>query len=257
MTVPDLSIVIATCNRAPLLREALQAIEHTTQCRYEIILVNGASTDATPQVLAEFQARYPDRCHIIHETQREGFVRAVNKGFRAARGRNLMWLNDDARPLPHALDLAVSQMDAAPPAVGLLALFHHNAVEKNVAYQTSCQGRQFKLLHVRGTLYANFGLARRSTFAQLDYFDERYFLNAADPDFALKVWHAELQVVPAWGALIDHDEHEDDRRALDTPRAQADNHTLFAKWNLPDKNPQQNDFLPYRPCTLRGLRVPA
>lgn len=254
MSSPDLSIVIATCNRAALLRQALQAIAQTTQCAHEIILVNGASTDETPQVIAETKQQLAERLQVIHEPAREGFVRAVNKGFRAARGRNLMWLNDDARPLPHALDLAVAQLDTAPATTGLLALFHHSEVEKNIAYQTTCQGKPFKILHIRGTLYANFGLARNATFAQLNYFDERYFLNAADPDFALKVWHAGLQVVPAWGALIDHDEHEDDRRTTDTPRAQEDNRQLFAKWDLPEKNPTQNDFVPYRPNTLRGLR---
>ena len=33
---------------------------------------------------------------MIREEQRQGFVRAANKGFRAAAGRNMIWLNDDA-----------------------------------------------------------------------------------------------------------------------------------------------------------------
>ena len=49
---------------------------------------------------------------------------------------------------------------------------------------------------LRGTLYANFGVAARATFERLNYFDERYFLNGADPDFSLKVWDAGMQVAP-------------------------------------------------------------
>ena len=56
------------------------------------------------------------------------------------------------------------------------------------------------------------------------------------------------------GCFIDHDEHADDRRALDADRGREDNQKLFAKWNLPEKNLSRNDFDPGRPCTLRGLR---
>jgi GT2 family glycosyltransferase len=164
------------------------------------------------------------------------------------------WVNDDARPLPGALDNAALQMLQAPPEVGLIAMFHAYHGSRNVAYETHYAGREYRLLHVRGTLYANFGLGRLSTFRDLGYFDERYFLNAADPDFSLKVWHAGMQVVPATDSFVDHDEHEDERRAQDVNRAHDDNAKLFAKWNLPAKNLERNDFDAARPCTLRGLR---
>jgi GT2 family glycosyltransferase len=99
-------------------------------------------------------------------------------------------------------------------------------------------------------------MGSRSLFERLGYFDERYFLNGADPDFSLKVWNAGLSVVPAAGALIDHDELHDERRDADRDRAAVDNARLFEKWNLPDRNPLSNDFDPARPCTLRGLRAP-
>ena len=107
---------------------------------------------------------------------------------------------------------------------------------------------------MRGTLYANFAIGRRETFERLGYFDERYFLYAADPDLSLKAWHAGLRVEPAYLAYIDHDEHADDRRVVDADRGKADNERLFAKWDLPAKNPYRNDFDAACPCTLRGLR---
>jgi len=250
----DLSIIIPTCNRAALLDACLQSVARSITRPVEIVVVNGASTDQTNFVLLEHRARLGESLRVIQEPAREGFVRAANKGFRAARGRYLMWLNDDARPLPGALDRAVEQLDNAPPEVGLLALFHRTDTTRNVAYEATRLGRQYKLLHVRGTLYANFGLGRRSVFDRLGFFDERYYLNAADPDFSLTVWYAGLQVVPAYAALIDHDEHPDDRRAADSPRAREDNAALFAKWRLPPKNPTINDFDPIQPCTVRGLR---
>jgi GT2 family glycosyltransferase len=252
----DLSIVLPTCNRADLLERALAAIEFTTGCRHEIIVVDGASTDHTPTVLERSKRSLGERLKVIREEQREGFVKAANRGFRAATGRNLMWLNDDARPMPDALDLAVHQIDNEPPDVAFVALFHRWNTTRNVAYETVHHGRMYRLCHVRGTLYANFPVGRRETFERLGYFDERYYFFAADPDLSLKAWHAGMRVVPAYGSMLDHEQREDDRRAADNPHGETDNARLFEKWDLPPKNLTCNDFNPERPCTLRGLRNP-
>ena len=252
----DLSIVIPTCDRAASLSTCLDAIRAHTQCIYEIIVVDGASTDSTPEVLRSAQSSLGDRLQVIHEPRREGFVRAANKGFRAARGRYLTWLNDDARPLPGALDRALEQLAFSPRTVGMVAMFCPAHATRNIAFEAVHQGRRFHLQHVRGTLYANFGIALRSLWQRLGYFDERFYLNAADPDFSLKIWHAGLSVVPAIGSLIDHDEFEDARRDSDRGRGAEDNAKLFAKWMLPEKNESMNDFDQLHPCTLRGLRTP-
>ncbi len=252
----DLSIVIPTCNRAHPLERLLVAIWTGVGCNYEVIVVDGASGDGTPDVLADAKRAMGGGIRIIREERREGFVRATNQGFRVAAGRNVTWINDDARPLPGSLDAAVVQMDGADVHVGILAMFHRCDATKNVAYETAQRGRPYKLMHVRGTLYANFGMARRTTWERLNYFDERYFLNGADPDFSLKVWHAGMTVEPARRSFIDHDEHAVDRRAMDSDRGRRDNESLFAKWDLPPKNADRNDFDPATPCTLRGLRQP-
>jgi len=251
----DLSIIIPTVNRAPLLERNLISLVEGVHCWFEVIVVDGASEDHTSQVLNEARQILGDRLTVIREDQREGFVRAANKGFRAASGRNMTWLNDDARALPGALDNAVAQIDCAADDVAFLAMFHRWHSTRNVAYETMHEGEVYRLCHVRGTLYANFAMGRRKTYERLDYFDERYFLYAADPDLSLKAWHAGMRIEPAYGSIIEHDEHEDDRRIDDCWRGREDNEKLFAKWDLPPKNARHNDFDPARPCTLRGLRM--
>ncbi|HEY8667004.1 MAG TPA: glycosyltransferase [Tepidisphaeraceae bacterium] len=253
----DLSIVLPTCNRASLLEKCLASIWSNVACRYELIVVDGASGDGTQRVLADAGQSLGERLTVITEPAREGFVRAANKGFRVARGRYLTWLNDDAYPLPGAFDRAIEQFEretGGAAADSLLALFHRWSRPRNIAYETQQRGRAYRLCHVRGTLYANFALGRRELFEKLGYFDERYYVCAADPDLSLKAWEAGHRVEPAWGCIIDHDEHVDDRRAADTGRGQEDNAALFAKWDLPAVNPLRNDFSPMNPCTLHGLR---
>ncbi len=250
----DLSIVIPTVQRAGLLEQCLASIERGTRCNYEIVVVDGASSDSTGEVLKQAAHRLGNRLVVIREEKREGFTKGINKGFRAASGRYITWLNDDARPMNGTLDEAVQQISVAKADVGLLALFHVWHGVKNVAFETHLNGHVYRLLHVRGTLYANFGLGRRETFASLGYFDEQFFIYGADPDFSLKVWNAGLKVEPAYMTAIDHDEHVDARRDADASAGERDNTKLFAKWNLPDKNPIRNDFDPNHPCTLRGRR---
>jgi GT2 family glycosyltransferase len=249
----ELSIVLPTCNRAALLERCLASL-NLIKVEHEIIVVDGASTDATRDVLRDASRELGDRLRIIREPRREGFVKAANKGFRAARGRCLTWLNDDARPLPGSFEAAIQTLDDQPPDVAFVAMFHRWHSRRNIAYETQHRGQTFQLCHVRGTLYANFPLGLRDVYHRLGYFDERYFICGADPDLSLKAWYAGLCVVPAWQSWIDHDEADDERRTADSARARQDNIALFAKWDLPPKNPYHNDFDPANPCRLRTLR---
>jgi GT2 family glycosyltransferase len=249
--------VIPTCGRGALLREAIASIAEQTRCEFEVIVVDGASRDETAEVLRDAHGALGSRLRVIREEKREGFTKAVNKGFRAAKGRYLTWLNDDARPVGDSLNRAVVQLEDSPADVGLLAMFHRCTAIRSVAYATTRHGTEFKLMHVRGTLYANFGMGRRSLFERLGFFDERFVFYGGDPDFSLKVWDAGLRVVPAYGSLIDHEQTEDQRRADDVNVGKEDNERLFAKWDLPKSNPRINDFDPTCPCTLRGLRTVA
>jgi GT2 family glycosyltransferase len=255
MSQPDLSIVLPTCNRAALLRRSLLSITNHTRCRIEVIVVDGASSDDTPMVLAEARQWLGSSLRVIREDDRSGFVRAANRGFALASGRNLCWLDDDARPTPGALDLAMRQVDHADEQLGFVAMFHRWHSTWNVAYEIVANNRTYRLCHIRGTLYANFPVGRRSTFEQLGFFDERFRVSGADVDLSLKAWDVGLRVEPAYLAMIDHDEVDDDRRAIDSPLVIEDNRALFEKWDLPQRTGGwRNEFDPQAPCTLRGLR---
>lgn len=248
----ELSVIVPTCNRAPLLRQCVETIART-RCTHEIIVVDGASTDGTQDVIRNLQRHLGDRMIYVREEKRAGFVRAANKGFRIARGNVMCWINDDARPLPGALDCGVEQIKNGPSDLGFIAMFHKWHSPKNIAYQCLRDGETYSLCHVRGTLYCNFPMGRREVWERVGYLDERFHFCGADPDLSLAAWHAGYRIEPAWGVCLDHDEHDDERRFEDNPRMHEDNRKLFAKWLLPPRNPLRNDFDPLRPCTLLGL----
>lgn len=262
-STPALSIIVPTLGRAPLLARCLDAVAANTRADHEIIIVaveddletinlvnSRAAADHPAHADADAAPRTHSRIRLICQPQANGFVAAANEGFAAATGECITWLNDDARPLPGCYDIALQAWRHRHPDVGLLALFHRIDVTRSIACETYRMGQPYRLMHVRGTLYANFGLTSRQLLDDVGRFTPAYRMYAADPDFSLKIWKAGYAVAPAWGAMIDHDEHEDAHRRDHSAQRDQDNAAFFDAWLLPPRNPHVNDFDPAQPCTL-------
>lgn len=241
------SIVVPTFNRLERLCRCIDKIRQNLTPPHETIVVDGGSTDGSREWLAK-QADL----HVILEEQREGAVKAFNRGFRAAKGDYVMWLNDDAYPLPGAVAHAVTMLERPDLAdLGMVAFYHNWNCERNVLDRVEQQGITYAMCHVRGYPYANFGLLRRSLLETVGFADERFYFFGFDPDLSLKVQiHENLKVIGCRNALIHHDEHHDDRKISDLTAGDKDNAKLFAKWNLPEPGDYPNPT----PAYLQMLR---
>ena len=229
---PAVSIVIATYDRLEPLKRCVDGVRANVGIDCEIIVVGGGTGDGTSAWAgAQTDVRF------IRETRREGATRAYNKGFRAAVGRYVMWLNDDSYPLPGAVEAAVAMIERPDLAdVGMVAFYHNLDREWNRIDSIDYQGTTYSLYNVRGTVYANFGFLRRSLLEQVGYLDERYYFCAWDPDRSLKVQReAGLRVIGCRGARVQHEDLIDERKQADGDVIEADNARLFAKWALPEK----------------------
>lgn len=249
------SIVVPTCNRLERLRRTLDKIRQHTFIDHEIIVVDGASTDGTRSWLS---GRTDVR--TVFETRREGAVRAFNKGFRAARGEYVMWLNDDAWPLPAAIDAAVDMIRRPDLSdVGMVAFYHTWHSERNILHEVRREGRTYAICHVRGYPYANFGLLARKTLERVGFADEGYMFFGFDPDLALKIQlDLGLSVFGCPDALIVHEEHHDDRKIADLEQGRRDNERLFARWRLPEPGAYPDPRPAYeRVAMQRGVLRPA
>jgi glycosyltransferase involved in cell wall biosynthesis len=103
-----LSFVIPTRNQARFIGQCIDGCFAQAIPDSEIIVVDGASTDHTRDVLAS----YGDRIRWISEPD-HGQSDAVNKGVRMARGELVAWINsDDYYATPRAIARLVSEFDA-------------------------------------------------------------------------------------------------------------------------------------------------
>lgn len=113
---PRVSVVLPTYNQAQYLPDALDSIFDQTWDDYELIVVNDGSTDETPDILRAYQDRQVFT--VIHQ-ENQKLPRALNTGFRQARGEYLTWTSSDNVMLPQMLEVLVDALDRHPQ-VGLV-----------------------------------------------------------------------------------------------------------------------------------------
>ncbi|GAB5443129.1 MAG: hypothetical protein Fues2KO_34780 [Fuerstiella sp.] len=95
--VPKISVVVPSYNRSHYLPGALQTLtSQRTHGRfdYEVLIVDNASTDATPEVVRQFAANSEIPVRYLHEPK-PGDAPPRNAGIRAATGQWLAFFDDD------------------------------------------------------------------------------------------------------------------------------------------------------------------
>lgn len=130
-----LSVIIPTHNRAEVLRRTLNLLANQTYPRekFEIIVINDGSTDATPDLLAEFSKK--QIFTLRPYTQKNaGAGQARNLGIQKSQGQILVFLDNDILPKPNFLakhaEFHTIFPEPAKAALGLTRL-HPEALPQN------------------------------------------------------------------------------------------------------------------------------
>lgn len=106
---PQVSIIVPAYNQLRFTLACLYSVlAHRTRYTYELIVADDCSTDSTPEV---FSRGLPHIRHVRPEGNL-GFLRNCNHAARHARGRVLVFLNNDTYVLPGWLDQLVELLDA-------------------------------------------------------------------------------------------------------------------------------------------------
>jgi glycosyltransferase len=107
---PRLSVVTVCRNSVGTIAEALDSVAAQRGVEVEHIVIDGASTDGTRELLEQ---RRPSLAHLVSESDR-GLYFAMNKGIAAARGDYLGFLNaDDMYAHAGVLTLVAQALQAA------------------------------------------------------------------------------------------------------------------------------------------------
>lgn len=96
----SISIVTPSYNQGKYLEDCLLSVKEQSYPALEHIVMDGASTDGTVEILKSYSSR-PGWQHLRWKSDPDGGQSdALNKGFRLARGHVVGWLNSDDRYRP-------------------------------------------------------------------------------------------------------------------------------------------------------------
>ena len=97
--VTPITVVVCTLNRRESVERTLVALRQQTYTRYEVIVVNGPSTDGTSEMLDSFA----DRARIF-DCAEASVSASRNVGVQGAAGEVVAFVDDDAIPRPDWLE---------------------------------------------------------------------------------------------------------------------------------------------------------
>jgi GT2 family glycosyltransferase len=238
---PQASIVIPAFGQWPHTLACLRAIAaHPPERTVELILVDDASPDGTLGGAARIEG-----LRVVARPANGGFIAACNDGAAAARGRILVFLNNDTVPQPGWLDALLDTFELHPDTglVGAQLLYPDGRLQEagGVVFADGSAwnyGRfgapdDPRFAHVREADYVS-GAAiaiPRELFHQLGGFDTRYApAYYEDTDLAFAVRAAGLRVRYQPAARVVHDEGT--TAGTDTANgpkaAQVSNQSVFA-----------------------------
>lgn len=111
-----MSVVLPTRNRLELLRRAVTSVRAQSEPRFELIIVDDASSDGTHAYLERLSVE-DVRIRVVHNMRPIGGGGARNEGFRLSRGSWIAFLDDDDEWLPRKLERQLQTLAAHPSAV--------------------------------------------------------------------------------------------------------------------------------------------
>ncbi|OLB45059.1 MAG: hypothetical protein AUF68_03055 [Verrucomicrobia bacterium 13_1_20CM_54_28] len=202
----EVSIIIPVFNQFRFTQACLASLqEHQGAERFEVIVVDDSSTDATAEVVP----RMPGVVYLRNETN-SGFITSCNRGAEAARGKYLVFLNNDALVRPGWLTALLDSFAEEPRAgiVGSKLLYPDGRLQEagGIIWQDATGWNYGKFddpekpeyNYLREVDYCSAAalMIPRSLFASVGCFDSRYApAYYEDTDLAFKVRKAGYRVL--------------------------------------------------------------
>jgi glycosyltransferase involved in cell wall biosynthesis len=171
MSIPRLSVIIPVRNSPDDLRVCLERLQTSSYKDYEVIVVDDASTDGTPDVAAERGAQ------VVRLERQSGPAAARNRGAEVAQGDYLFFLDADVGVHPDTLSQMVATFEQNPDVDAVFGSYDTQPQAANFISQYKNLFHHF--VHQQGreeasTFWSGCGAIKRSVFGEMGGFDASY-----------------------------------------------------------------------------------
>jgi glycosyltransferase involved in cell wall biosynthesis len=129
--MPTLSIITINRNNAAGLRKTMTSVENQTSKNFEYIVVDGASTDGSVDILKTRNSELETRNFKYFSEPDTGIYNAMNKGIAMAKGEYLLFINsgDELANNTSVEKLQQSLLSGTELASGILTLISDNGTQ--------------------------------------------------------------------------------------------------------------------------------
>ena len=208
--LPEVSILIVSYNTRELTLAAIDAVVRETRTPHEIIVIDNASSDGSPQAIAS----HPAAPRLIALKDNIGFGRANNLAARYARADMLLLLNPDTVVLDHAIDelLEFARRNPGAKIWGGRTLFANGDLNPSSCWQrisvwsTLCRTSGLAAIFTSSSLFNSeaiggwardserqvdivsgcFFMIPTSLWTELGGFDEAFYMYGEEADLCLR-----------------------------------------------------------------------
>lgn len=224
---PEISVIIVSWNASRFLEECLESLSRGIGRSYEVIVVDNASIDGSPEMV---NTKFP-WVTLIQFGENLGFAKANNHGIRRSRGKYLALVNSDVKVLPGCLDQLAAFLDAHP-GVGMVGprIMHGDRRQQSSCrrfpglWNNICQVFYLNKLFPRYPFFAGeemfffsydrtcevevlvgcFILARRDAVDKFGLLDENFWMYGEDLDWCRRCWESGWKIMFYPGAEAIH-----------------------------------------------------
>ncbi|MGM7719637.1 glycosyltransferase [Metabacillus sp. Hm71] len=141
MNQPLVTVITPSYNQGKFIEETIESVLQQDYPFIEYIVIDGASTDNTLEILS----KYTDRIKWISEPD-QGQSNALNKGLSMAKGSIIGWLNSDDLYCPGAIKRVVETFQQHPDISGVYGPIKDIDTNGNVIGEYLSKNFQYSLL---------------------------------------------------------------------------------------------------------------
>lgn len=210
---PFISIIIVNYNGKYLLKDCLESLYSQSFKGIEIILVDNASQDGSIEYVS---TAFPD-VKIVPLPRNIGFAGANNEGFKQAKGRYIMLLNNDAEVdqicIERLYDVMEAHSDVGIGATKMI-VYGENIIDSagdgfasNLKGLKRGEGLSPDLFNREELVFgacAGAALYRRAMIEDIGFMDEDFFLIQEDTDLNFRAQLAGWKVMYVPSAVVYH-----------------------------------------------------